>query len=140
MISIQGELQHKIIKRRFARTNRRNHTFQLAAAEVRERVMQRISQRITDRARMTAIKGRHQKRRRMPSHDEIDETDMSETTTMTMRYNIGNVTKERENLLQWVYANRSDVATKVWHSKYIYTCQPLARHSRTLLINLETIS
>lgn len=37
LISIQGELQHKMLKRRFARTNKRNYTRQLAAAEVRER-------------------------------------------------------------------------------------------------------
>ncbi len=64
LILIQGELQHKMIKHHFAHMNKRNYMPQLAAAEVHERFMQRVSQRIRDHVRLAQVGGHrmwHQK-------------------------------------------------------------------------------
>jgi hypothetical protein len=117
--SIQGELQHKFIKRRFARTNKRRYTKQLAASEARERFLRRVAQRLATRRRLSEIRP-HQAlaRRRKRAHTESSEEDGEEAHSAIARYVIANTTREGENVLEWVHTNRTDVAAKVWRSDY----------------------
>ena len=112
LIWTQGELQHKMIKRCFARTNRRKYTAQLAAAEIRERFMRRVEQRIINHARLSRVH-QHRPRRRKRAQAESDEDDAVDSLDSTQRYDIADTTKEKENILHWVHANCSDIATKV---------------------------
>ena len=57
--SIQGELQHKIIKHCFACTNKRRYTLQLAASEVCERFLQCVAQCLAAHGKLSEI-GLHQ--------------------------------------------------------------------------------
>lgn len=115
---VQGELQHKMIKRRFPRTNKRNFTSQLATAEVRERFMRHITQRITYRARLSQIKV-HRKRRQKRAQSETEEGNTADLLNPTQRrYDIADSSKEVVNILEWVHSNRADVAMKVRHTKY----------------------
>jgi hypothetical protein len=108
--SLQGELQHKIIKRRFPRTNKKNYISQLAAADVRERFMQRVAQGLAYRARQSQIRERRNRPRKGTQADS--ETEQSLDTTQ--RYNIAKTTKESENALEWVHSNNDDIATKAF--------------------------
>jgi hypothetical protein len=116
--SIQGELQHKIIKRRFARTNKRRYTSQLAASEVRERFLRRVAQRLAARGRHSEIRSGQVARPRKRAHTESGEEEGEESHNTIARYVIANTNREGENVLEWVHTNRTDVATKVWHSEY----------------------
>jgi hypothetical protein len=93
---------------------------QLAAAEVRERFMRRVAQCMAYHARLSQIRGRRTRHRKR-AQAESDKHDAVDSLDSTRRYDIADTTKEKENILQWVHANRSDVATKVWHSKYKHT-------------------
>ena len=110
LISVQGELQHKIIKHRFPRTNKRNYLSQLAAAEVRERFMQRIAQGLAYHARQSQIRGRRTRPRKGTQAD----SEMEPSLDTTQRYNIAKMTKESENALEWVHSNNDDIATKAF--------------------------
>ena len=110
-ISIQGELEHKIIKRRFGRTNKRRHTSQLTSAEIRERVLRRVARRLAAQAKRSQIMG-HRTRRRKRVQAESDEEDMVDSPD-TARYDIASSTRNWENILEWVHTNHTDVATKV---------------------------
>jgi hypothetical protein len=111
LISIQGELQHRIIKRRFARTNKRNYTPQLAAAEVRERFMRRVAQRITNHAKQSQV-SESQTRRANRARTKTSNIDTS--TIASTRYNIAETTSDSENLLEWINVHHADIAMKVW--------------------------
>jgi hypothetical protein len=102
-----------MVKRRFARTNKRNYTSQLAAADVRERFMRRVEQRLTDRARLLQARGRrtHRQKRADGDMNEVDTVESPPDTST--RYNMAKTSKEWENLLEWIDTNRTDVATKV---------------------------
>jgi len=119
MISVQGELQHRMIKCRFPRTNKRRYTSQLAAAEVRERCMRRIAQHLTYHAKLSQIRERRTRRRKQlqaeSNEGALDSSDPNR------RYDIANTTKEKLNILEWVDANRTDAATKVGFAKYRHT-------------------
>jgi CRP-like cAMP-binding protein len=114
--SIQGELQHKFIKRRFARTNKRRFTKQLAASEVRERLLRRVAQRLAAHRRHSEIRSHQPARHRKRAHTEISEEDGEEAHSTIARYVIANTTREGENVLEWVHTNRTDIAAKVWRS------------------------
>jgi hypothetical protein len=117
--SIQGGLQHKIIKRRFARTNKRRYTSQLAASEVRERLLRHVAQRLAACGRLSETRSRRElARHRKQTHTESSEEEGEESHNTTARYVIANSTSEGGNVLEWVHTNRADVATKVWHSEY----------------------
>src|SRR6202012_4145031 len=117
LISIQGELQHKIIKRRFARTNKRNYGSQLAAADLRERFMRRVAQRLADRARRLQVRDCRMRRRKR-AHAEAVETDAAQLSATSTCYNMAETTKERENILEWTHTNHTNFATKVCHVSY----------------------
>lgn len=101
-----------MIKRRFARTNRRKYTTQLAAAEIRERSMRGVKQRIINHTGLSQVH-QHQRRPRKQPQAESDDEDTVISSNSTQHYNIAETTKERENILEWLYTNRSDVAMKV---------------------------
>jgi hypothetical protein len=115
--SIQGELQHKMIKRRFTRTNKHRFTSQLAAAEVRERVMRRIAQRLAACGKLSQIKARRIRPRKR-AHTENSGDDGEESLDTSTRYVIADSTREGENIVEWAQTNCADVATRVWHFKY----------------------
>jgi len=113
LISTQGELQHKMIKRRFPRTNRKNYVAQLAKAELRERFMrQLVAPRLRYRANLSQIEGRRAQRRKR-AQAETDEADAVDSLNTTQPYHMADSHKEHENILEWVHTNRTDVATKV---------------------------
>jgi hypothetical protein len=103
-----------MIKRRFARTNKRRYMSQLAAAEVRQRFMRRLALRLAANARLSRIRGRQRRRKKRAQAESDDlEADAIDSSDLTRRYNIADSTRENENILEWVYRNRSDIATKV---------------------------
>jgi hypothetical protein len=104
-----------MIKRRFTRTNKRKYTAQLAAAEVRERFMRRVKQRIINHARTTQVPQHRTRRRKRPQTELDEDTIEPHSLDSTRHYDIANSIKEKENILEWVHANNSDIATKVWH-------------------------
>ena len=109
---IQGELQHKMVKHRFAHTSKRRYLSQLATAEVCERFIQHIAQCLVARARRLQIKTcrmRPRKRAHANTGDEEGEESLDTTTC----YILADSTREGENLLGCVYTNRTDVALKV---------------------------
>jgi hypothetical protein len=73
--------------------------------------MQVVRRSLEARARISQIK---QKRRQKRAQE--DGGDMEDSFDTTQRYNIAVVTKETEDLLEWLYSNRDDVATKVFPS------------------------
>jgi len=103
-----------MLKRRFARTNKRNYTRQLAAAEVRERFIRRVARRIAGRATQSRTQ------RASRAHADTDEIDTlpMESTTASTRYCMAENVKNPENILEWIHANRTDIATKVWHTNH----------------------
>lgn len=104
-----------MIKRRFARTNKRKYTAQLAAAEIRERFMQRLKQRIINNAQLLQVRQHRTRRRKRPQAESDEDMVESRSFDSTQRYDIADTTKEKENILEWVHTNHSDIATKVWH-------------------------
>src|SRR6267154_1994690 len=130
-----------MIKCRFPRTNKRRYISQLAAAEVYERFMWGIAQYMTYHARLSKIKG-HRIRRRKRAQAESDEDDAVDSIDSTRHYDIPDTTKEKENLLQWVHANCSDVTTKVCLailSTHTHT-NTIAHYFRTLSKDSKIIS
>jgi hypothetical protein len=106
-----------MIKRRFARTNKRNYVYQLAAAELRERFMRRIAQRLKVRTRLSQVKA-SQTRRHNRAHTNTIETDaVGSFATTSTRYDIGNTTRYWVNIVEWVHTNRDDVAIKDFISR-----------------------
>jgi hypothetical protein len=105
-----------MIKRRFARTNKRNFTAQLATAELRIRFMRHVRTRLEARSRLPGT-SRQRMRRRKRAQAESNDSEVLDTVNSTRRYDIADTTRESENILEWVHTNRHDVATKVWHSK-----------------------
>ena len=126
---IQGEVQHKMIKRRFARTNKRRYMSQLTVAELRERFMRRIAQRLAARARLLQIRANRMQPRpqKRPHLDSDDEEEGSLNTTI--RYVMPETARNWENILELVHINHADIAMKVWHTKY--RC---AHHSNNKLL------
>ncbi len=100
-----------MIKRRFARTNKKKYTTQLATAERRERFMWRVEQCIINRA--TRVPQRRRRPRRRPHADSDEDEDTVIAPNTAKHYNIADTTKETENVLEWLHANRSDIALKV---------------------------
>jgi hypothetical protein len=114
LISAQGELQHKVIKRRYARTNKKKFVSQLARAEARERFIQRFARRLTNRETQSQVSGKRRTRRKKRAGTEGDEDDAVSSTTLVTRYNIADTSREAINVVEWVYANRTDPAMEVW--------------------------
>ncbi|KAJ7635897.1 hypothetical protein B0H17DRAFT_872696, partial [Mycena rosella] len=52
----QGELAHRLVKRFYARTNKRNYTTQIAAHERRRRLLRGVNQRMKDAAAAATAK------------------------------------------------------------------------------------
>jgi hypothetical protein len=80
--------------------------------------MRRIAVRLAD-ARLSQVKGRQMRRKkRAQASDDPPEADAIDSSDLTQRYNIADLTRDKENIIEWVYKNRSDIATKVviWHS------------------------
>ena len=102
-----------MIKRRFARTNKRNFISQLTAAEVRFRFMQRIARRLAAHAKLSRRIHQRRPRRQKRGEAENDGADVVDSIDTTQRYNIADSNKEWYNILEWVHTNRTDVATKV---------------------------
>jgi len=100
-----------MIKRRFARTNKRRYTSQLAAAEIRERFMRHMEQHLATHVRRLQLRTRRTQPRKRAHRDRNEEGEESLDTTT--RYVIANTSREGENVLEWVLANRTDIATKV---------------------------
>jgi hypothetical protein len=74
--------------------------------------MRHVAQRIANRARLSQIRG-HRMQRRKRARAEADEADAVVTLDPTQHYDMADTTRENENILEWVFSNRSDVATKV---------------------------
>lgn len=112
LISTQGELQHKMIKHRFTCTNKRNYTVQLAAAEVRERFMWHVKHHIKDHTQLSRV---HQPRTRPKKCPQAQsgEEDAVDSFDPTRHYDIADKAREKENILEWLHTNGSDVTTKV---------------------------
>lgn len=71
--------------------------------------MRLVEQRIINRARLSRVR-QCQTRRRRPQADE-EEAEVSHDPLR--HFDIADTSKENENMLEWVYANRSDIAVKV---------------------------
>jgi hypothetical protein len=56
---------------------------------------------------------------------EADEADAVVTLDPTQHYDMADMTRENESILEWVFSNRSDVATKVQCSMPIWADQIL---------------
>lgn len=110
-----------MIKRRFARTNKKQYIAQLATAEVRERFMRRIAQRLASRGKLSKIETRRTRPRKR-AHTESSGDEGEELLDTSTRYVIADSTREGENIVEWVHTNCADVATQVWHSKYRHSC------------------
>lgn len=114
--SIQGELEHKMLKRRFVRTNKKKFISQLTVAELRERVMRRIAQHLRERAGLSQIRtSRKQHRKRDQAEADSDEEDTLESGDTSRRYFMAKMSREHENILEWAHANRTDIVTKVFY-------------------------
>jgi hypothetical protein len=90
---------------------------QLATAEVRERFMRRVAQRITDHARRSQVGGGARMQRRKRARPEADETDAAQSFTTTTRYEMAETSREGGNILEWIWTNRADIATNVRPAK-----------------------
>ncbi len=95
---------------------------QLAAAEVQERFMQRVEQRLSLRHhnRGPLQVREHQMQCQRQAHAEANEEGVEESLNTTICYNMAKMTRESENILEWVYTNHADVTVKVCHT--IYRC------------------
>jgi hypothetical protein len=102
-----------MIKRRFSRTNKRNYTAQLATADLHERFMRCIRWRILNRTQQSQVDQRRKQRKRRKDSQTEDDEDTSDNLDSNRRYNIADRAKELVEISEWVYTNRSDVATKV---------------------------
>ena len=76
--------------------------------------MRRVAARIMNCARVSDV----HRRRKQPRRGSNDEG-TAVSLNMTQHYDIADSTKERENILEWVHANSSDIAMKVWHTMYL---------------------
>ena len=95
------------------RTNKKKYLSQLAVAELHQRYMRRVEQRLRDHATPSQIR-RQWTRRQKQAQSEGEKADMVDSPNTTPRYVIADTTREKENVLDWVTTNRADVATKVW--------------------------
>ena len=95
--------------------NKRNYMPQLAAAEVCERFMQWVSQRIRDHVRLAQVGG-HRTWHQKWAWTDSEEAEGVDSLNTTMCYDITEMTKESENILEWIHTNDTDVATKVRHN------------------------
>jgi hypothetical protein len=78
------------------------------------RLVRRVALCLAAGARLSRIRGRRTRRKKQAQAESDDpEADAIGSFDLTRRYNIANSTREKENILEWVYMNRSDIATKV---------------------------
>ncbi|KAI0258587.1 hypothetical protein BC834DRAFT_1045792 [Gloeopeniophorella convolvens] len=103
-----GELQHRVIKRRFARTNKNNFTAQLAAAESRERMVRRVAQRMEAHVETT----------RMPQSLESDGPQPAEQRRTdeapadpAVHYDVAQSAKDWDHITSWLSEHPGDPAT-----------------------------
>lgn len=87
------------------------------------RFMRRVALRLAAHARLSQIRGRRMRRKKRTQAEFDDlETDAIDSFDSTRRYNIADTNRVKENILEWVHTNHSDVATKVaWHSTCRHT-------------------
>jgi hypothetical protein len=103
--------------------------------------MRRFTHRLTAKARPSQIRTRRTRRQKQPQ-PESDEEDGVDSFDSTRRYDIGDMTKEKGNVLEWVHANRADVATKVWYFKNIVYANndAIVPYYRTSFVDSRIIS
>ena len=110
-----------MIKCHFAHTNKRNYVPQLAAAEVWERFMRRVKQHLSLRHCRGPLQVReHRTQCQRQAHAEANEEGAEESLDTTTCYDMAKMTRESENILEWVYTNHTDIVVKVCHT--IYRC------------------
>lgn len=107
-----------MIKRRFARTNKRKYMSQITAAEARERAIRRVTKRMLARRAsipQVQVKRRSKQKRTRSYHDA---TDTESSIDPTARYHMAESTRHWDNVLEWIYIHSEDVAVKVSRTHY----------------------
>ncbi|KAI0063164.1 hypothetical protein BV25DRAFT_453896, partial [Artomyces pyxidatus] len=105
-----GELEHKVAKRRYARTSKNKFTPQLAKLEVRERLIAKINIRIGQHIKKDQVKEKRRKRKAAAaiarSGDPLPFTDPK------AHFHIAESTRNGVDITAWLSENRDDPAVK----------------------------
>ena len=83
--------------------------------------MRRVKQHLSLRHRRGPLQVReHRTQCQRQAHAEANEEGAEESLDTTTRYDMAKMTRESENILEWVYTNHTDIVVKVCHT--IYRC------------------
>jgi hypothetical protein len=102
-ILIQGELEHRRVKRFYARTNKFQFTAQIAKHQQRERILRKIRHRV-QQANATQAK---------PAVVAFEESEPLPQTPPSVHHHMSESTRHWENITAWLATNRADPALKV---------------------------
>jgi hypothetical protein len=109
MTWLQGELEHRQIKRFYARTNKRlNFLHQISKHERRQRILRKMAKKLPSKS--NAAK---QKRAIGSAAPSFDQDEPLPPTLPQMHHHIASGQRFYENIAQWLTKNSWDPATKV---------------------------
>ncbi|KAF8148264.1 hypothetical protein B0H34DRAFT_668986, partial [Crassisporium funariophilum] len=121
-----GELEHRRVKRFYARTNKnKSFTQQITRQQRRERILRKIAERERKQKNAAAASSSqppppaHSRGIQSPSPSvPFEETDALPKTQPDVHHHISNSVRQRENIFKWVdyHEQQGDWAVKVRHS------------------------
>jgi hypothetical protein len=112
----QGELEHRRVKRFYARTNKRkNFGCQIAKQQRRERLLKRIREQWTDRREELQTNATPETLRSPAPNVSFEDSDPLPKTLPEVHHHISNTTRLKENIFRWVdfHEQAGDQAVKV---------------------------
>jgi hypothetical protein len=109
LILLQGELEHRRVKKYYQRTNK-NKTFvqQIGRQERRDAILRRISERVTSSSSHAKLKRTRRRRHRTRKTNEED--DALPQASPTLRYQMSHETRHGIRLSDWLLEHENDIA------------------------------
>jgi hypothetical protein len=123
-LPFQGELEHRRVKRFYARTNKRK-TFghQIAKQQRRERLLKQIREQWKEREELhaKAVQLDSEPLHSPAPNVSFEDSDPLPKTLPEVHYHISNTTRLKDNIFRWVdfHEQNSDDAVKVSLATYI---------------------
>lgn len=112
LTSLKGKLEHRRVKRFYARTNKLQFERQIARHQLRERVLRKIhlrSEAVKANGQAASSSDNKPKAATVP----FEGSDPLPYTMPTAHYHVSEATRHPENITAWLATNQGDPATKV---------------------------
>jgi hypothetical protein len=111
---LQGELEHRRVKKYYQRTNK-NKTFvqQIGRQERRDAILRRISERVASSSNHSKSKRARRRRRRRRVRKANEEDDTLPRALPTLRYQMSHETRHAIRLSDWLQQHENDIAATV---------------------------